>query len=152
MLLLTLTSQRPLLYRDLATSYFNISSLTTREDWYISDGDSFAPPVPSKYYSHDPHESFDACGTACIAHDQCMQYQYHLRKCEFMRSIRFGVKREPGIYNLQGRVDVTADLSEWEAEDLRFMAGWDGEKIRKWMDERPCEQVKWVRPSIKRIF
>ena len=41
---------------------------------------------------------------------------------------------------------------DWEAKDLNWMAGWDTDKIAKWMSERPCNEVKWPRPSTKRIF
>ena len=146
------TPQRPLLYRDLATSYFELGTFATREDWFNAGWDSFPAPNPSKFYTHDPHESFDACGRACKAQENCFQYQYHLRKCTFVKIIKFGVAAEPRIDPKGKKEESEEELAEWEKEDLRFMAGWDTEKILKWMEERPCEQVKWVRPSVKRIF
>ena len=44
------------------------------------------------------------------------------------------------------------DISNWNAEELKFMSGWDTAKINGWVRERPCEEVRWVRPSITRIF
>ena len=131
-------------------TYLNIGNMTTREDWNNGGFDGFSPPVPSRFYDHDPHESFDACGRACKAHEDCFQYTYHLRKCLFVRSIRYGKAEEPGLGKTSKKVP-TKKL-DWSPEDLRYMAGWDTEKIREWMDARPCEQVRWVRPSTKRIF
>ena len=151
--MLILDSQSPVTYRDLAVSYFNVGDLTIREDWNNGGFDGFDPPVSSPFYSHDPHESFDACGRACKAHDECFQWNYHLRKCHFMRSIRLGEAEQPG-YGFKGASQVISNwrMSEWNPVDLRYMSGWDTEKINKWVNERLCEEVQWVKPSTIRIF
>lgn len=41
---------------------------------------------------------------------------------------------------------------KWLEEDKRYIAGWDTVKIKKWIEERPCTEVQWVKPSIERIF
>ena len=149
---LTMSQQRPLIYRDLAMSYLNMSEQAPREDWDNRGWDNFDPPVPSEFYNHDPHASFDACGEACKAHDGCYQWSYHLRQCKFARSFRLGNAQEPGLGKAREKSHPDERESDWNPEDLRWMAGWDTEKIAKWMSERPCEKVKWPRPSTKRIF
>lgn len=143
------TLQRPLTYRDLALSYFNVTALETRQDWDNADWDAFGPPIPSRFYSLDPHASIESCAEACKAHAECFQWTYHLRKCTFVRSIRVGRHREPEVG--KGKTEEEK-AREWDVEDLRFVAGWAMAKVQEWAEERPCEQVEWVRPSITRIF
>jgi hypothetical protein len=147
-----MSQQRPLIYRDLAMSYLNMSDQAPREDWDNAGWDNFDPPIPSKFYNHDPHASFDACGEACKAHDGCFQWSYHLRQCHFMRSFRLGNAQEPGLGKAREKSYPDERDSDWDPEDLKWMAGWDTKKIAKWMSERPCDKVKWPRPSTKRIF
>lgn len=129
-----------------------MANLTTKEDWNNAGWDGFGPPVLSKFYDHDPHASFDACGDACKAHSECFQYTYHLKKCTFVRSFRMGKTEEPGFSKEYSKNHPNEKESDWDAEDLRYMAGWDPVMIQKWMDERPCEEVLWPKPSTKRIF
>ena len=133
-------------------SYFKLGNLTDRENWNNGDRDGFSPPSSSRLYTHDPHDSFDACGIACKAHDNCFQWRYHLRKCQFVRSIRLGKHEEPGLGKARMKEGAEDDTSKWNAEDLRYMAGWDAAKISTWMAQRPCEEVQWVKPSTERIF
>ena len=136
----------------MATLYFNMSNLTTRENWDTIGRTSFDPPIPSKFYSHDPHASFEACGQACKAHEDCKQWTYHLRKCSFSEAIRFGHAAEPGRGKNREKSHPEETNDDWAPEDLSYMSGWDSVKITKWMEERPCDKVKWVKPSVKRIF
>ena len=146
---LTTHSQRPLLYRDLAMSYFNLTSNFVLTDWDNAGWDDFNAPTDTHMYSHNPHTSPDACSLACEAHQGCFQWTYHLRKCTFVRSFRLGRQQAPG---LSKRPSEAEQWTTWDLEDLRFVSGWAAEKIKMWMDERPCEKVRWVRPSTKRIF
>lgn len=41
---------------------------------------------------------------------------------------------------------------EWNADERKFVAGWDTAKIQKWAEKRNCEVVEWVRPSNDRIL
>ncbi|KAK3709489.1 hypothetical protein LTR37_010862 [Vermiconidia calcicola] len=146
--------RRPLVYRDLATSYIDFGNLDAREDWNNMKNDRFPAEVPGDSSTEDPHESFDACGRACKAHHDCWQWNYHIRKCHFVRALRWGLHEEPGLAKFESNEGAEYALEEWNIEDLRFRAGWDTEKITRWMDERPCglDDVRWVTPSNKRIF
>lgn len=35
---------------------------------------------------------------------------------------------------------------------IQYTAGWMQEKISRFIDEHPCENVEWLRPSLDRIF
>ena len=129
-----------------------MTSRRTREDWDGGGWENFAPPFPSKFYSYDPHASFDACGEACIAHDDCFQWSYHLKKCTFLRAFHYGKYAEPGLGKKRQKANPEESEDDWEPKDLKWRAGWDTAKIAQWISERPCNEVKWVRPSVKRIF
>lgn len=77
---------------------------------------------------------------------------YHLKKCYFNRSIRYGRAREPSAESVKKNGKPHGGEAEWDFEDLRFVTGWDNEKIARWIDDHPCERVEWVHPSLKRIF
>lgn len=124
------------MYRDLAISLMNLTSMAIRKDWDNADWDAFPPPLEG-----DPHASSHNCELACQANDECFQWNYHLRNCWFVRSFRLGNAKEP-----------SREEGRWSLEDQRFIAGWDSRKIQRWVDERPCDVVEWVRPSTERIF
>ncbi|KAF2090374.1 glycosyltransferase family 31 protein [Saccharata proteae CBS 121410] len=128
---------QPLLYRHLST-YFPLLAAPTRPDWDNAQWDAFrAPdPPPSESQPDSPHDSFEACGHACHQHDKCFQYNFHDATCTFVSSMRFGFHREPDEERARGR----------------WMAGWDTEKMREWMEGRRCEEAEWVRASLQRIF
>ncbi|TKA24591.1 hypothetical protein B0A50_06351 [Salinomyces thailandicus] len=136
-------ADRPLLYADLA-EYLNLTETETRADWDNADFDGYPAP-----HETDAHDSFEACGAACKSDDHCFQWTYHLQKCTFVRSFRLGRAKEEGV-GLSKDPEVLK--KNWNKEDQRFMAGWDVEAIRKWMEEHVCERAQWVRPSLKRIF
>jgi hypothetical protein len=129
-----------------------MTSRRPREDWDGGGRQNFDPPVPSTFYSHDPHASFDACGEACIAHDECFQWIYHLKTCTFARAFHYGKYAEPGLGKQREKSHPEESEDDWDREDLKWRAGWDTVKIAQWISERPCNEAKWVRPSIKRIF
>ena len=60
--------------------------------------------------------------------------------------MRFGEHKLP---ELLSEVD---DTKNWSDEDLEYVSGWIPDKIQRWIDERPCEKVEWVTPSIERRF
>ncbi|KAM3421676.1 hypothetical protein BST61_g2061 [Cercospora zeina] len=138
-----MNAEHPLLYRDLAISFYHgFQSPIIREDWDNADWDGFEPP---EYQG--AHTSMERCQAACTKHHLCMQWTYHLKKCRFVRSFRLGQAKEPHVED-----DRKHEHGEWEAKDQRYMAGWDTVKIKKWIDERPCTEVQWVKPSTERIF
>lgn len=134
-------STRPLLYRDMAISYYNSFQTERRDDWDNAVWDAFDPPEEFR----DAHASLESCHQACRKHAPCFQWTYHLRHCHFVRSFRYGRAREPLIEN-------DSKDEDWTHEESRYMSGWDTGKIGKWIQQRPCDQVQWVRPSIERIF
>ncbi|KAF4548676.1 Hypothetical protein D9617_26g078890 [Elsinoe fawcettii] len=133
---------KPILYRDIAQDYFNFTSLETKKDWDNGEWDSFEPNADDPY---EPHKTADTCASECDKAVDCLQWTYHKKKCIFVRTIRYGRQKDPTSV-------AGDDATHWTDEDRRFIAGWSTEKIQKWMDERPCHQVEWVRPSTSRIF
>ena len=66
--------------------------------------------------------------------------------------MRFGEHRDPELGKVGEDLNQEESKLEWSPEQLRFRAGWVQDKVRRWIDERPCEDVEWVRPSLERIF
>lgn len=124
--------QRPILWADLL-GYLGLGSLKTHDDWDNADWDGFEDGDESP-----AHSSFDACGSACHNHRLCFQYTYHHGRCRFVRSIRLGQRR--------------VAEGDGTAQERRFFAGWDNEKIIRWVNSHPCDGAHWVKPSLKRIF
>ena len=135
---------RPLLYADLP-AYFNLTDVEVREDWENADWDDYPAPDEGEF---EAHASFESCGEACKADKHCFQWNYHLRRCTFVRSFRLGQAREAGM----GTKDSKIFDKQWSRTDMRYMAGWDIEAISKWMDKHQCDRAHWVRPSLERIF
>ncbi|GAB7362503.1 hypothetical protein MBLNU230_g2824t1 [Neophaeotheca triangularis] len=146
---------RPLLFRDLA-DYLNITSVAFREDWDNAAWDGY--PAPSGGPDGiDPHSSLEACSRSCDESGNCFQWTYHLKRCTFVRSFRLGTQKEPRGEKPKTHKDeegnvVEEPVKEWSLEDQRYMAGWDVDNIKRWIEKRPCEEVEWVKPSIERIF
>lgn len=113
--------------------------MTTRQDWDNGDWDAFPPPPEDK----DAHASIKTCESSCQAHDRCFQWTYHHRTCWFVRSFRLGGSKQPS---------TNKENEEWNADERKFVAGWDTAKIQKWAEKRNCEVVEWVRPSNDRIL
>lgn len=135
--------QRPVLYRDLAISYYNSFFETPiRLNWDNAEWDSFDPPESRA------HTSPVTCQDACAAHQGCFQWTHYLGRCHFVRSFRFGRARDPPPL----LEEAQQHDKPWSPDDRRFVSGWISSRIQKWMDERPCNQVQWVKPSTTRIF
>lgn len=135
------TAFRPIIYRDIAQEYLDFT-VKRRNDWDNGDWDAYRPAEDDPW---KPDESIESCNTACLKAEGCFQWTYHLRKCWFVRSFREGRAKEPHL-------EEGNNPEDWTKEDQRYMSGWDTEKIRKWMEKRPCKEVQWVRPSTERIF
>ncbi|KAK4505060.1 hypothetical protein PRZ48_003023 [Zasmidium cellare] len=135
-------AHRPLLWRDIAISYFDLANMTRKNDWDNAGWDAYPPAEDDP---NEPHSSVEACSLACQEADGCFQWTYHLQRCSFVRSFRLGRAREP-------HVEEEKKDQEWTPEDKRYFAGWKTEHIQRWISERPCNEVQWVKPSIERIF
>lgn len=62
--------------------------------------------------------------------------------------MKAGLPRKPEVGKEATNEEKDA---EWDAEDLRFISGWISDKIQRRVNERPCNAVEWVRPSIERV-
>lgn len=136
--------QRPLLFADLV-DFLNLTKVAARQDWTDSDFGGYKAPADGA------HASLDACRQACQADAKCLQWTYHLRDCTFVSTIRLGQAMKPGIEHWRSEEEKAA---QWKDEEKRYMAGWDLDSIKKWMnvEGRDCAIVQWVRPSLQRIF
>ncbi|KAB8077294.1 hypothetical protein BDV29DRAFT_62020 [Aspergillus leporis] len=118
----------PLLYADLF-DYLRLGTYESKSDWDNGDWGGFQEPAESP-----AHASLEACRTACHGHAECLSYTYdYAGHCIFVRTIRLGHKQP-----------ATAEV--------RLSAGWDVEKIRNWRASHQCDNPKWVKPSLTRIF
>jgi hypothetical protein len=136
--------QRPLLFADLV-DYLNLTKVARRDDWMNADFTGYRAPGDTA------HDSFDACGQACKADQNCLQWTHRLKDCTFVPTIRLGQHWDPGFE--PWRSDEEKALP-WTDDEKRFMAGWDLDGIKEWMSApgRDCKTAHWVRPSLKRIF
>lgn len=135
---------RPLLWRDIALSYLDMADLTRKDDWDNGEWDAYEP---AQNDPNRPHESPEACGSACekAVGSGCFQWTHHRRQCWFVRSFRYGRPRK-------AQIEDEATDRYWMPEDQRYFAGWNSDNIRRWISEQPCEEVQWVNPSVQRIF
>lgn len=132
---------RPITYSDIARKYFDFT-VERRDDWDNGEWDAYEPAGDDPW---QPNESANNCHNACVNAEDCFQWTYHLRRCWFVRSFRLGRAKEPHL-------EEDIDPKGWAMEDQRYMAGWDTAKIKKFMDDEPCREVQWIRPSTSRIF
>lgn len=119
--------------------------MTRKEDWDNAEWDTFFPSADDD--PQDAHSSAEACSLACRHTESadCFQWTYHPQQCKFARSFRLGRTRVP-------RIDQAEQSEAQKPEEQRYLAGWNTDKIKQWMSERPCDEVQWVKPSIERIF
>lgn len=136
--------QRPLLFADLV-DFLNLTEVARRDDWMNGDFTGYRAP------GDDAHASFDACGKACKADPNCLQWTHRLKDCTFVPTIRLGQHWDPHLEPWRSEEEKALP---WTDEEKRFMAGWDLDGIKKWMSApgRDCKTAHWVRPSLKRIF
>jgi hypothetical protein len=136
--------QRHLLFADLA-EYLNLTKVAVREDWTNSEFGGHRAPGDSA------HASFDACEQACRGDADCLQWEYHLRFCTFVSTIRLGQAIVPGIEHRRSEEQKAA---EWSENEKRYVAGWNLDGIKRWMSAqgRDCKTARWVTPSLQRNF
>lgn len=123
------------------------------DEWDNGDWDSWVAPPEAKV------TSFDACGKYCRDRDECLQYHWRGRdeqKCVLSTSFRYGGPRkaeiiiEPEVRDDKG--NVIPPPPDRKDRWVDFKSGWIPDRIEQWMGNRECSTVKWVGPSIKRIF
>ena len=133
-----------MLYRDLLLYVFpslldGDNEIPDKLDWHNAYLDNWDEPNPQ----HTANADLESCRAYCAQHDQCFQFTWHARHCFMSRAIRLGERKDP---------EGPEELGQ---EDRRFVSGWSGAKIKKWMEREgnDCrEGPHWVKPSIERIF
>lgn len=135
--------QRPLLYRDMATSFFKVSGLKRKQGWDNAAWDDlgFDGPPAGETVETIEVDTADECARACDGDGQCFSWTHQGRTCSLVYSIRIGKARY-----------LDSEDAEEAEKDLGFTAGWATKRIRVWIDEHDCETEQWVKPSTERIF
>lgn len=133
-----------MLYRDLARGFYNVTSLTRREGWTNAAWDDLGFDAPPGGETVEEVEALTAasCEIACEEDEGCFSWTHHGYTCSLVYSIRIGYPRF-----LEGE-----DGAVGEERDMSFVAGWMTARIGRWVEEHPCEDVQWVKPSVERVF
>lgn len=116
-----------MLYSELSR-YLKLGTLEEKTEWENADWGAHEAPAESPV-----HASLEACRTGCHESDSCMSYTFDTqKKCRFVPGMRLGAaKKDP---------------------ETKLIAGWDNAKFQAWQASHQCEEPKWVKPSITRIF
>lgn len=131
--------QRPLLYVDML-EYTQMLSIDRRNDWDNGGWDDW------QHGDESPaHRSYEDCRIACHNDKPCLQFTYQLRRCIMVGSIRLGSPRQPE----DGPLDIEQHFTQ---DERRWKAGWDLDKISRWVESHPCPEAQWSKPSITRIY
>lgn len=148
------------MYRDLY-EFRHPGTPAIREDWDNGDWSRYQPP---------PHtDSRELCAKACEDSPHCVQWLWQgldVKKCILMRQIRLGVPRIPEVVP-EPEPDPAKEGEGSKAEEgaaqkedrpkpmprkISFTSGWMTQRIDKWREERKCDAIQWVGPSITRIY
>lgn len=77
------------------------------------------------------------------------------RECVLMEQIRLGQARAPDVatdWGEEKQADGSTKKVVVKETRVDYTSGWMTERIARWREERGCEVVQWVGPSITRIF
>jgi len=72
-----------------------------------------------------------------------------------MFQIRYGVPRTPDtLTEFADEEQPDGSVKKVVSKETRvdYTSGWMTERIARWRDERRCEVVQWVGPSITRVY
>lgn len=145
--------QKPLLYQDLwSFRHPGDSDTYLLEDWDNGGWADYRPPPEAKIYSAA------TCRSACEASDRCLQFLWRgleARECVLMFQLRYGVPRKPDTvteYAEEQQPDGTVKKVVAKETRVDYTSGWMTERIARWREERQCEVVQWVGPSITRVY
>lgn len=148
--------ETPLLYQDLY-EFRHPGTPALRDNWDNGEWARFQTPRV---------DSSEACAKACEANGQCVQWLWRgldIKECLLMRQIRLGVPREPEIVpepepdpekegeGKEGGVPKK-DRPKPKERRIDFTSGWITQRIDKWREEKKCQAIQWVGPSITRIY
>lgn len=100
--------------------------------------------------------NFESCQKACEASPRCVQFLWKgldARECILMFQIRHGLPRKAehitGPQLPPGPEGIVMPPRE---TGIDYTSGWMTDRIDRWREERQCEVVQWVGPSIERIY
>ncbi|KFG85474.1 hypothetical protein MANI_011751 [Metarhizium anisopliae] len=142
---------RPMLYSDV-WRLRHPGEPSTLENWDNGDWDSWQPPAEASVSGPG------ACEQYCRSQDDCLQWNWRggdEKKCILMRSVRYGAARKPEYFPDDGkRETLPEDELDTQAQGkwVEYQSGWVEDRIESWRNERTCEQVHWVGPSVSRVF
>jgi len=72
----------------------------------------------------EAYQSFEKCGAACQANNQCFQYVYFDETCKLGLSFRLGAYKAPN-------------------KEVSYKSGWMLPRIREWQEANVCEEPEW---------
>lgn len=128
--------QQPLLYKDI-WGFFKPGGAAPNiiQNWDNEERHKYEPgPDAGKIASQQQCEDY------CRSKEKCLQWVWRGRddkKCVLMDVMHHGRKRESELID-----------EKW----VDFTSGWMLDRIEKWREARPCTEVNWVGPSLRRIF
>lgn len=143
---------KPLLYQDLWSFRHPGGDAATSQlkDWDNGRWADFKPPAAP--------DSAAACRSACEESARCVQWLWRgldARECVLMEQIRLGQARAPDVetdWGEEKQADGSTKKVVVKETRVDYTSGWMTERIARWREERGCEVVQWVGPSITRIF
>ncbi|OIW26682.1 hypothetical protein CONLIGDRAFT_634916 [Coniochaeta ligniaria NRRL 30616] len=144
---------KPLLYQDLwSFRHPGDAETALLKDWDNGRWADYKPPPEAKI------DSAATCRSACEASDRCLQFLWRgldAGECVLMFQIRYGQARKPDVvtdYGEEKQPDGSVKKVVTKETRVDYTSGWMVERIQRWREERTCEAVQWVGPSITRIF
>ncbi|KAG5945422.1 hypothetical protein E4U53_006707 [Claviceps sorghi] len=134
----------PLRFKDFFHKFIGPNLAASRTDWdNLSDHVWYLNASMAQYAEHElkrakmdglseqeavAWRSFDDCQKTCLSQDDCFQFRYYNHICTISHRLIYGwpTKQE-------------------NDDSLRYMSGWNMEKIKKWIKEKgECEEkFKW---------
>ncbi|KAG6242792.1 hypothetical protein E4U25_002905 [Claviceps purpurea] len=146
------TMHRPMLYADVWRLQ-HPGEPSILDNWDNGDWDRWDPPA------EPPINTSKMCEQSCREHDRCMQWTWHggdEKRCILMWSIRYGLARAPEYMDEGDQRETIPQNALTKQTSPRkwvdYTSGWAESRVREWREQRKCEQVRWVGPSVERIF
>ncbi|QPG94026.1 hypothetical protein C2857_004098 [Epichloe festucae Fl1] len=145
------TLHRPMVYADVWCLQ-HPGEPSVLENWDNGDWDRWDPPAEA------PVNTFETCEQYCRRQDRCVQWTWRggdEKKCILMSSIRYGTARTPAFMDDGDKRETIPQEALGKKTNRKWVdykSGWVETRIKEWRDQRKCQQVHWVGPSVSRIF
>ncbi|KAG6003278.1 hypothetical protein E4U21_002205 [Claviceps maximensis] len=142
---------RPMLYADVWRLQ-HPSEPSLLDNWDNGDWDRWDPPAEALI------NTAEACEQYCRQQERCMQWSWRggdEKRCIPMSSIRYGTARTPEYMDEGDRRETIPQEALDQKTNRRrvdYKSGWMDARFKEWREQRTCEEVRWVGPSISRIF